>query len=183
MIVGIDSGPLGRRVLDYTPVSPGWTIPPGAPASGLATGGADAFLLLLERTVKPLVAARWSINPRRQTLAGHSFGGLLALHALFTRPDTAMRYAAVSPSMWFGGDLLAREERTARLSGSQALIAVGIDERGPDGGSGAAAEALARRISAAGAPTRFLSLTGQEHGTTMLAAMGPILKLAFEDRR
>lgn len=174
VIVGIDSGLLARRVLDYTPSTPGWTIPAGAPASGLDTGGAAAFLMFIERDVKPLVASRWSVDPARQTLAGHSFGGLLSLHARFTRPDIATRYAAISPSLWFGANLIAREEQAAKTGHLPTLIAVGANERGPDAAGGAAAEALARRIDAS-----FFSLSGQDHGTTMLAAMGQIIKLAF----
>ena len=116
VVVAIDAGPLARRVFDYTPASPGWSIPAGAPASGLPTGGADAFLTLLDKQIEPLIARRWSVDPARRTLAGHSFGGLLALHALFTRPGVATRYAAVSPSLWFGGDVLSRGERGATVA-------------------------------------------------------------------
>ncbi len=179
IVVGVDSGPLARRVLDYTPAAPGYAIPSGAPASGLATGGADAFLTLIEQRVKPLVAARWQIDPARQTIAGHSFGGLLALHALFTRPDIATRHAAISPSLWFGGDLLAREQRRAQVAGRAILLAVGTEEGGPNADAGAAAEALATRLTEAGATARFTALDGQNHGTTMLAAMGQVIALAF----
>lgn len=181
VVVAIDAGPLARRVFDYTPASPGWAIPAGAPASGLATGGADAFLTLLDRQIEPLVARRWRIDPARRTLAGHSFGGLVALHALFTRPGVASRYAAISPSLWFGGDLMAREERAAGagVAGRSVMIATGGDERGPDGQSGAAAEALARRLADAGAAAAYVPLPGQDHGASMLAAMGRIVTLAF----
>lgn len=176
VIVGIDSGPLPRRVLDYTPSAPRYAIPAGAPAHGLAIGGADAFLTFMERGVVPRIAGRWRIDPARRTVAGHSFGGLLVLHALFTRPELATRYAAVSPSLWYGADLLAREERQRRpIDGARVLVAVG-DERGPDANAGAAGEALAARL---GVGARYLDLPGQSHGTTMLAAMGAIIGLAF----
>jgi len=181
IVVGIDSGPLARRVLDYTASAPGYAIPKGAPASGLAIGGGEAFLTLVECQVKPMVAARWPVDSARQTLAGHSFGGLLALHAMLARPGVVTRFAAISPSLWYGEGLVTREERGAQLRGSRALIAIGSDERGPDASAGSAAEALARRLDAAGAPTRFLSLSGEDHGTTMLAAMGQVVALAFGD--
>ena len=179
VVVAIDAGPLARRVFDYTPASPGWSIPAGAPASGLPTGGADAFLTLLDKQIEPLIARRWSVDPARRTLAGHSFGGLLALHALFTRPGVATRYAAVSPSLWFGGDVLSRGERGATVAGQQVLIAVGGNEGGPDAQAGSAAEALASRLSAGGATAAYLPLPGQDHGSSMLAAMGRIVTLAF----
>lgn len=182
IVVGIDSGGLARRVLDYTPATPGYAIPAGQPASGLATGGADAFLTLIERQVKPWVAARWKVDPRRETLAGHSFGGLLSLHALFTRPGIAGRYAAISPSLWFGGDLLAREERAASVRGRAVLIAMG-KEGGPVAAGDPAASALARRLTLAGATARYLDQPEQNHGTTMLASMGQIVALAFGEAR
>lgn len=183
IVVGIDSGPLPRRVFDYTPLAPGYHIPSGAPASGLETGGGDAFLRFVQTVVKPWVAARWRVDPARETLAGHSFGGLIALHALFTDARIATRYAAISPSLWFGDGLIAREGKAAKLAGQPALIAIGGDEAGPDGQSGEAAKALARSIDVSGGHARFLSLAGQGHGTTMSAALGNIVQLAFGEEK
>lgn len=175
IIVGIDSGPLARRVFDYTPPSPGYTIPEGAPASGLATGGSKQFLSFMETHVKPFVKSRWDIDPDNETIAGHSLGGLLALHALFTRPDIADRYVAVSPSLWFGDDLINREEQAARIEGQKTvLIAEASDEGHVD-----LARTLADRMTVKNDDVRFLSLSNQNHGTTMLAAMGHIIPLAF----
>lgn len=166
VVVGIAAGALPRRVRDYTPATPGWAIPEGRPAYGLATGGGDAFLDLIATRIRPAINARWRIDASRETLLGHSFGGVLALHAALTRPTMFDRVVAVSPSTWFGGDLLTREAAAAPR-GATALIAEG------DGGEAAAT--LARRI----AGTRFLSLPGQSHGTTMLAAMAPAVTFAF----
>lgn len=178
IVVGVDSGPLARRVLDYTPAAPGYTIPAGAPAHSLKTGGAERFLDFVERTVQPRIAARWRVDPARRTLAGHSFGGVLALHALFTRPDVATRYAAVSPSFWYGGPLLAKEAQRARPASRRLLIAAGPAEGGPGTESGTR-ERFVTGLIARGAEARLLDLPGQSHGTTMLAAMGEIVRLAF----
>ncbi|WP_170842037.1 alpha/beta hydrolase [Sphingomonas gellani] len=166
VVVGIDAGPLARRVRDYTPATPGWTIPAGRPASGLATGGGEAFLDLIATRVQPAIRARWRVDATRDTLLGHSFGAVLALHAALTRPALFDHVVAVSPSTWFGDDLLTREA-TAAPSRAAALIAEG------DGGDAAAA--LATRMAGA----RFLALPGQSHGTTMLAAMAPAVTFAF----
>lgn len=184
VVVAVDSGTLPRRVLDYTPPSPGWRAPAGAPAAGMETGGAEAFLDFMATRLQPWVTSRWHVDPARRTLLGHSFGGLLALHALFTRPALFDRYAAVSPSLWFGGDLIEREEKAARLvPATPLLIATGADERGPNGAAAPAAEALARRLGDRGVRVRRLDLNGQSHGTTMLAAMGQAIALAFGDGR
>lgn len=178
IIVGIDSGPLARRVYDYTPPSPGYTIPQGAPASGLATGGSKQFLAFIETRVKPFVQSRWDIDPDNETMAGHSFGGLLALHALFTQSGIADRYAAISPSLWFGDDQINREQQAARIEEQKPVL---IAEA--SGEHVALARALAEQMTEKSGDVRFLSLSGQNHGTTMLAAMGHIIALAFGTKK
>jgi predicted alpha/beta superfamily hydrolase len=71
-------------------------------AGATATEGrADAFLDFIERDLKPRITAQYRIDPARQALFGHSFGGLLVLHALFTRPHSFSTYLASSPSIWW----------------------------------------------------------------------------------
>ncbi|WP_454279974.1 alpha/beta hydrolase [Sphingomonas sp. Marseille-Q8236] len=173
IVVGIAAWPLERRVRDYTPATPGWRIPATMPASGLATGGAEAFLDLIEGQVQPLVRQRWRVDLSRETLLGHSFGGLVGLHAALTRPAMFDAVVAVSPSLWFGDGLIAREAATA-TDGPRILIA--------EGEAAAASPAeLARSLDRGGrmGRARFLSLPGQSHGTTMLAAMAPAIRFAF----
>ena len=173
IVVGIAAGPLPRRTRDYTPATPGWTIPANRPASGMATGGAEAFLDFVERQVKPLVRQRWQVDRSRETLLGHSFGGLLALHVAFTRPAMFGGVVAVSPSLWFGDGLIAREATVASRS-PRILIAEG------DGATASPAE-LAGLLNGGEKLGRahFLALPGQSHGTTMLAAMSPAIRFAF----
>lgn len=173
IVVGIAAGPLPRRTRDYTPATPGWTIPANRPASGMATGGAEAFLDFVERRVQPLVRQRWPVDRSRETLLGHSFGGLLALHAALTRPAMFDGVVAVSPSLWFGDGLIAREAATAKGL-PPILIAEG------DGAAASPAE-LTRSLDrgANAGRARFLPLLGQSHGTTMLAAMVPAIRFAF----
>ena len=61
----------------------------------------DVLLDFIEREVRPRVAAAFPVDPGRQTLSGHSFGGLFVLNTLFTRPGMFTRYAAASPSIWW----------------------------------------------------------------------------------
>ncbi len=71
------------------------------PAEGLAQGGADAFLDFIATQVRPLVADQLPADMGRQTLVGHSFGGLCVLHTLLTRPGMFQRHVAGSPSLWW----------------------------------------------------------------------------------
>ena len=172
LIVGVESKTLAQRVYDYTPQVPGYAIPEGLPAHGLRTGGGDAFLDALENELRPLIASRWSIDPERQTLAGHSFGGLLAIHALGTHRSFSA-YAAISPSLWFGvGEWTAEGDPDAPL-----LLARGTEERAFAPAD--AVQSLAERRRAAKWPVEYAALDGHDHGTTMLAAMAAVIKAAF----
>lgn len=175
LVVAIDSGGLPRRVFDYTPSTPGWAIPAGAPAAGLKTGGADAFLDFISRTVAPEIARRWQVDSQRRALIGHSFGGLVGVHMYLTRPDMFAKVTAISPSLWFGGDLLARRAAARQPTSSRMLIITGGEERGPGGAVIANADAFAEQVGA-----RFHSLPGQSHGSTLLAGLGPALAFLCE---
>jgi predicted alpha/beta superfamily hydrolase len=72
-------------------------------------GGADALLDVIENELKPAIANNLRIDGARQALFGHSYGGLFALHAMFTRPGGFSTYLAASPSIWWGGGVLLRE--------------------------------------------------------------------------
>jgi predicted alpha/beta superfamily hydrolase len=85
-------------------------------------GGADQFLNFIEQELQPLISARYPVNPHKQALFGHSFGGLLVLHALFTRTALFSCYLATSPSIWWG--------RKAVLQAMAAFV-----QRTPAGGS------------------------------------------------
>lgn len=90
-----------RRSWDLGP-PPGNTYPPfheGGP--DVRTGGAEQFLAFIEDELKPFVASRVKIDPERQALYGHSFGGLFALYALFTRPRAFSTWIAASPAIYW----------------------------------------------------------------------------------
>ncbi len=72
LIIAIGSEPLARRSRDFTPAIDGYMVPPGVPGHGLPTGGANTYAEFLHDRVRPAVAARWKLDPDRQTLAGHS---------------------------------------------------------------------------------------------------------------
>ncbi|HEX8149503.1 MAG TPA: alpha/beta hydrolase-fold protein [Pyrinomonadaceae bacterium] len=79
---------------------------PGQPNVQFPTsGGADKFLKFVETEVIPLVESKYRTQPYR-ALAGHSFGGLFAVHAMLTRPELFNSYIAVSPSLQWDNFLL-----------------------------------------------------------------------------
>ncbi len=71
---------------------------------GFATptsGGGDRFLDFIATEVIPYVEKNYRTQPYR-VFAGHSFGGLFALHAFFTRPALFNGVIAVSPTLTWG---------------------------------------------------------------------------------
>lgn len=92
-------------------------------------GGARRFLAFLEHRLKPEIARGYPINPAKQTLIGHSLGGLFTLYALFASPGAFRTYVAGSPSIHWNKDSLLAEEAVFSAGDDTAeihlLVAVG----------------------------------------------------------
>lgn len=86
-----------KRALDYTPK----TSTEFQAQAKYQYGGADQFIQFLDKELKSAISSRIKVNAQQQSLFGHSFGGLFALHTFFSKPQTFQRYIAASPSLWF----------------------------------------------------------------------------------
>ncbi|MFC0408773.1 alpha/beta hydrolase [Roseomonas elaeocarpi] len=191
LVVAIGYAGESRREYDYTPPSE------GGPAE---EGGAEGFLDFIERELKPRVEAAFPVDRRRQALYGHSYGGLFALYALFTRPGSFHRTVAASPSIWYGnGAVLRAEERFAASPPPDAgalelLVTVGELEGGRPGSAGGdsdlarvaqqveRARALSDRLGVLGERgprMRFHIFPGQNHGSVIPVALRRGLRFAF----
>ncbi|WP_168990587.1 alpha/beta hydrolase [Aureimonas flava] len=106
-----------RRSFDLSP-PPGRSYPPfseGGPQ--VLTGGATRFLDFVEGEALPFLDGLVPIDPSRRTLFGHSFGGLFALHALFSGCRAFSRFVAASPTIyWEDAGLLDSERRFVAAS-------------------------------------------------------------------
>jgi len=173
------------RGRDYTP-------PSGADGPA-KEGGADLFLDFIERELKPLIATLAPLDPARQALYGHSYGGLCTLHALFTRPAMFQTYLAASPSIWYRdrvvlGGMDGFSQRVAALPSKPSLmLAVGELEQpsianGPPQGRDAIAAArrmvdnareLGERLQKTPtlARVQFHLLAHENHGSATFPAM------------
>ncbi len=185
---------LPRRGRDYTPPAA------GAPAG---SGGADAFLDFIEGELKPEVERRFRVDRSRQTLFGHSYGGLFVLHALFTRCEAFQRFVAASPSIWWQDRAILEEERrfTDALPPAAAtrslLVTVGENElQAPPGEPPDPAREerrrkarmednareLAERLAALGPrgpAVSFVSFAGENHGSVIPAAVSRAVAVAL----
>lgn len=124
---------IDRRAVDYTPPVSTAELPSRPDGSRWGTvGGANTFLGFLLDVVRPLIARKFPVDPQRQALFGHSFGGLFALHALFTRPDAFSHTIAASPSIWWhryvADDYVAAFAEWVRTTGVDAKVLVTIGE-------------------------------------------------------
>jgi predicted alpha/beta superfamily hydrolase len=102
----------GRRYFDFTPVTPDEVVrASGRSRAARETGGHDLFIEFIEKEVKPLIEKRHKINRQKQTLFGHSLGGLFTLHVLFSRPETFQNYVTAAPSTWWNdGSILGEHQ-------------------------------------------------------------------------
>lgn len=95
IIVGINNT---DRTRDLTPTRDTRPDASGKEVEVPNSGGGDRFLDFFARELIPYVEANYRTAPYR-VFAGHSFGGLLALHILATRPDMFGALIAASPSL------------------------------------------------------------------------------------
>jgi hypothetical protein len=169
------------RSYDYTPA-------PLQTGEMRANGGADAFLKLIESQVKPAVAAKVAIDPQRQTLWGHSYGGLFVLHTLLTQPAAFQNYVAVEPSLWWGNGFILQEtqrviERHPAISAHLWLWTGGAEKMrsAPPNSKqqplpADAAQRLAERLATLnGLAVNFREWPGLDHGAMFNAAIAPAL--------
>lgn len=123
------------RAYDYTPPVFQNGLPVAEPVvRDRLGGGADIFLQFIEDEVKPLVRTRAKVAGK-EYLWGHSYGGLFAMHALFSRPAAFSRYIVGDPSAWWYEGALIREWEsfdTSRAAGTQVVILVGAKPRPAD---------------------------------------------------
>ncbi|AIQ53519.1 alpha/beta hydrolase [Paenibacillus sp. FSL R7-0331] len=188
--VGYPSGEpfdMTRRCYDFTMPVPADTLPQRPDGTDWPEhGGADSFLELLEQEIMPLIAGRFPVDRKRQAIFGHSLGGLLVLHALFTRPALFSHYAAGSPSSWWG-DYKVLKELDAFAAGypslelqRRLLITIGAEELEhmvEDAGN--VYERL-ERLAAHGLEASLVNFAGENHVSVLPAALSRLLRFALE---
>ena len=118
--------------LSAIPAMPGWPEPKPEDY-----GGAEEFHRFLTEELRPLIAARWPIDPADQTLYGHSLGGLFTLYALLNHPTSFRGFVASSPSIWWNERAILDDVPAfaARIAAGEAqprvLITIGATEQDP----------------------------------------------------
>jgi len=175
-----------RRLYDFTGGPP--PAPWNAAFSKIPNGGWNKFLDFLTGQLRAEVNRRYHTNPNRQALFGHSLGGLLAVHTLFTRPAAFHAIIAASPSVFWHNKEMLQEEHDfiARLQAGtissvpRLMVVCGENEETVlerwD------AEALAKRMEALsgyGLRTRSEVYVGEGHITVPSRSVTSSLRFAF----
>lgn len=108
IIVGVTNT---DRTRDLTPTRANTVLDDGTVRENPTSGGAPQFLRFFEQELFPYIESHYRTQPYR-VFTGHSFGGLFALNAAFTRPDLFQAVLAVSPSLGWDDDLPLRQARS-----------------------------------------------------------------------
>lgn len=177
-----------ERIYDYTLPVPVENLPASRDGKPWPEhGGADLFLHFIENVLKPKIESILPIDRSRQTLFGHSFGGLFTLHTLFTRPEAFRCYIAGSPSLHWARPLIEKEEEAfirklhTEKHELNLLIALGELEGDPPHHMVQNARALSDRLSPLreyGLNVNFRIFEGENHGSTLPSIVSPMLRTA-----
>ncbi|MFY1828357.1 alpha/beta hydrolase [Myxococcus fulvus] len=166
---------------DYTPPAP--DLSNTGDRFSKKQGGADRFLDFVKKELEPALAARLPLDTSRSALMGHSYGGLLVVHALLTRPASFEAFIAGSPSLWWNNRYVLTEKTSflerhaATPVKARVLLTVGGLEQTPrksQGERGMLAverrmvdntRELSGELSALGRglEVRFLEFPGEDH--------------------
>jgi predicted alpha/beta superfamily hydrolase len=130
IVVGIATGT--DRTRDLTPRA-GAMVFGGAREPLRTSGGGERFLDFVEKELVPWVEARYATRPHR-VFAGHSFGGLLVLHAFATRPELFQGWIAAAPSLGFEDGEPTREVKALLKSRPplRASLFAALGNEGPE---------------------------------------------------
>lgn len=200
-----------RRTYDYTPPADALHLSPRPDGTAWpASGGADEFIDFIDGELMPAIVDEFHADRAQQTLFGHSFGGLFALHALFSRPALFRRIVAASPSIWWNERFILQEEaafgrqlRTKPID-ADLLVTVGALEQDLTPAEAAApdreqraqwkrqnrmldnARELAGRLAsleAFGLRTTYTEFEGEDHGTVVPAALSRAVTFALSGKK
>ncbi|MDR1957820.1 MAG: prolyl oligopeptidase family serine peptidase [Planctomycetaceae bacterium] len=117
---------VAARAFDYTPPLPDGSESLTEKARGRKSGGADLFAEFLRTKIQPEVESLVKIDTNRQTLWGHSYGGLFVLNTMFKHSEMFQNYFAADPSLWWeNGVLLEMEKSFTEKKKLSLAVAVG----------------------------------------------------------
>jgi predicted alpha/beta superfamily hydrolase len=178
IVVGI---PNTDRTRDLTPTRV--ERMPGNPNVRFPTsGGADKFLKFIETELIPQIDKQYRTQPFR-ALAGHSLGGLFAIHAMVARPDLFNAYISVSPALQWDNFLLidrAKEFFKNRAEWNRTLFLALGNEAGDIGDAFSLFKEVLQKQQTKGFAWEAVRMDDEDHGSVVLRSHYAGLRKAFD---
>ncbi|HYH84531.1 MAG TPA: alpha/beta hydrolase-fold protein [Pyrinomonadaceae bacterium] len=156
---------------------------PGNPNARFPTsGGADKFIKFIETELIPLVESKYRTQPYR-ALAGHSLGGLFAVHTMLTRPELFNSYIAVSPALQWDNFVLtdrAKEFFKARKELNRTLFTSLGNEPGDIGDAFKLFREVLQKQQVTGFVWEAVQYEDEDHGSVVLRSHYAGLRKTFD---
>lgn len=149
------------------------------------SGGADRFLDFIEQEVMPHVEKNYRTQPYR-VFAGHSFGGLFAMHAALTRPALFNAVIAASPTLTWDNRYVYRraEEWAKRKASAPRTLVFSVGNEGAElDREFDALEALLEARAPKNFEWKALRFPDEDHGSVLLPTHYEGLRKVFEPFR
>jgi predicted alpha/beta superfamily hydrolase len=148
------------------------------------SGGASKFLDFFEQELFPYVDAHYRTVPYR-VFSGHSFGGLFALNAFFSRPTMFGAVLSVGPNLQWDNDLALRQaadffDDRAKLDATLVVAMANEEEGDPKPTRLDRLETEIENAATKGFDYQVLRMPDETHGSVVLRAHYWGLRKVFE---
>ncbi len=149
------------------------------------SGGGDRFLDFISMEVLPYVEKNYRTQPYR-VLAGHSFGGLFAMHTFLTRPELFNAVIAVSPTLTWDDRYIYRRasEWVKKASDRPVTLVVSVGNEGQElDREFDALKALLQKSGPKPLSFEAVRFADEDHGSVVLPTHYAGLRKVFEPFR
>ncbi len=147
------------------------------------SGGASKFLEFIINELIPFMESNYRVSHSDRGLAGYSYGGLFALYALFTHPETFGRYFAGSPSVEYDHGIIFKHANDFAATGrglkARIFLSVGSLE---DSSTVAGVKKMSEVLQSRFGPDVHVSskvFDGEDHRSCMAAAIMRAFRILY----
>lgn len=179
IVVGITNT---DRTRDLSPTHVTTMGPDGKTLQFPTSGGGDKFLKFIETELIPVIEKGYRVRPYR-ILAGHSLGGLFAIHAMVSRPELFNAYVAVSPALQWDNQVTVKRADDffkARKEFKGTLFLSLGDEPGPIDDGFHQMKQVLERNQVKGLEWEAVQMPDEDHGSVVLRSHYSALRKVYD---